>query len=107
MNPAVWLVSRKLTDLDGQRCGAVVVPLLSGGTRIKILEAALAGRPVLSTPVGAEGLDLVDGRDLLIFNNCEEFSCKFIDILDVERYNVLTGNAKRVVRSGFITPSDT
>ena len=40
-----------------ERCGAVVVPLLSGGgTRIKILEAAMAGRFVLSTPIGADGL---------------------------------------------------
>ncbi len=40
-------------------CGAVVVPLLSGGgTRIKILEAAMAGRFVLSTPIGAYGLSL-------------------------------------------------
>ncbi|MCU0593723.1 MAG: glycosyltransferase family 4 protein [Desulfobacterales bacterium] len=36
-----------------QRCRAVVVPLLSGGgTRIKILEAAMTKRPVLSTPLG-------------------------------------------------------
>ena len=40
-------------------CGAVIVPLLTGGgTRIKILEAAMAGRFVLSTPIGAYGLSL-------------------------------------------------
>ncbi len=38
------------------RAKAVVVPLLSGsGTRLKIVEAWAAGRPVISTPLGAEG----------------------------------------------------
>jgi glycosyltransferase involved in cell wall biosynthesis len=36
-----------------------VVPLrIGGGTRLKILEALAAGKPVVSTAVGAEGLDL-------------------------------------------------
>ena len=39
------------------RARVVVVPLLSGsGTRLKIIEAWAAARPVLSTPIGAEGL---------------------------------------------------
>jgi glycosyltransferase involved in cell wall biosynthesis len=37
-----------------------------GGTRLKILEALAAGLPVVSTPVGAEGLDLVAGEHLVI-----------------------------------------
>jgi glycosyltransferase involved in cell wall biosynthesis len=42
-----------------------VVPLLAGGgTRLKILEAAASGVPVVSTPVGAEGLDLADGAEI-------------------------------------------
>ncbi|MFZ6027938.1 MAG: glycosyltransferase family 4 protein [Chloroflexota bacterium] len=46
---------------------AVVVPILKAtGTRLKILQALASGRAVLSTPVGAEGLDLLPGRDLLI-----------------------------------------
>jgi len=45
----------------------VIVPIESGGgTRFKILEALAAGVPVLSTPKGAEGLDLVDGRDIFL-----------------------------------------
>jgi len=53
-----------------EKCGAVVVPLLTGGgTRIKILEAAMAGRPVLSTPLGAQGLGCVDGVHLMLFTD--------------------------------------
>jgi glycosyltransferase involved in cell wall biosynthesis len=46
---------------------AAIVPLLSGGgTRLKIPEAMAAGVPVISTPLGAEGLDLVDGEHLML-----------------------------------------
>ena len=46
---------------------AAVVPLRTGGgTRLKILEAMAAGVPVVSTPLGAEGLDLEHGENLLL-----------------------------------------
>jgi glycosyltransferase involved in cell wall biosynthesis len=44
-----------------------VVPLRAGGgTRLKILEAFAAGVPVVSTPLGAAGLEVVDGEHLLL-----------------------------------------
>jgi len=44
------------------RSGVMVVPLrIGGGSRLKILEAVAAGLPVISTRVGAEGLELVPG----------------------------------------------
>jgi len=48
---------------------AAVVPLRNGGgTRLKILEAMAAGVPVLSTALGAEGLEVVDERNALLVN---------------------------------------
>ena len=48
------------------RAGMLVVPLrIGGGSRLKILEALAAGTPVVSTRVGAEGLQLTPGRDLI------------------------------------------
>jgi glycosyltransferase involved in cell wall biosynthesis len=45
----------------------VLVPLDSGsGTRLKIVEAASVGRPVVSTRIGAEGQDFVDGEEILL-----------------------------------------
>lgn len=45
----------------------VVVPLqIGGGSRIKILEALAMQKAIVSTPIGAEGLDVSDGRDLCI-----------------------------------------
>ena len=80
------------------QCRAIVVPLLAGsGTRIKILEAALANTPVLSTPKGAEGLDLVDQTDVLLFRNSREFCFKYNKLLDRDSYNSLICNAKDAV----------
>jgi len=46
---------------------AAIVPLRTGGgTRLKILEAMAAGTPVISTRLGAEGLSVASGRDILI-----------------------------------------
>jgi glycosyltransferase involved in cell wall biosynthesis len=84
------------------RCRAAVVPLLSGGgTRIKILEAAFAGRPVISTPLGAEGLDLKDGMDVLFFENAAGFFCKYEALLDKNTYMSIVENAKRVVEAKY------
>ena len=53
---------------------ALVVPLRSGGgTRLKILEAMALERPVISTTVGAEGLDINPGTDILIADDAQRF----------------------------------
>lgn len=55
--------------------GVVAVPLrYASGTRIKILEAFAHGVPVVSTPIGAEGLDVVDGTHLLLAGPAEDFA---------------------------------
>ena len=45
---------------------------VGSGIRIKILEAMALGRPVVSTTVGAEGIEAVDGRDLQIADTPDE-----------------------------------
>jgi glycosyltransferase involved in cell wall biosynthesis len=55
----------------------VLVPLDSGsGTRLKILEAAANARPVVSTRIGAEGQDFVDGEEILL---ADEVDRAFVD----------------------------
>lgn len=52
-----------------------IVPLRAGGgTRIKILEAFAHGVPVVSTSVGAEGLDVIDGEHLVIGDDAESLA---------------------------------
>jgi len=64
------------------RSRVVVVPItMGGGTRIKILEAAAAGRPVVSTSIGAEGLRFIPGIEIEIADNEEQFVRKTIELL--------------------------
>lgn len=60
----------------------VVVPLrIGGGTRLKIYEAMAAEVPVVSTRIGAEGLDVVDGRHLLLANSAEDTAASVVRVL--------------------------
>ncbi|MBI3679463.1 MAG: glycosyltransferase [Acidobacteria bacterium] len=50
-----------------RRAAVVVAPLVaSAGTNIKIMEAMAMGKAIVSTPAGIHGLDLTDGRDVLV-----------------------------------------
>jgi glycosyltransferase involved in cell wall biosynthesis len=58
-----------------RRADVAVVPIRFGsGTRIKILEAFAHRIPVVSTTIGAEGLDVEHGRELLLADDPEEFA---------------------------------
>jgi glycosyltransferase involved in cell wall biosynthesis len=60
----------------------VVVPLrIGGGTRLKIYEAMAAGKTVVSTSIGAEGLDVQNGRDIVLADNAESFSSEVVSLL--------------------------
>jgi len=54
--------------------GIMIVPLLSGsGMRIKIIEAMALGKPIVSTSIGAEGIECTHGKDIMIADGAEEF----------------------------------
>jgi glycosyltransferase involved in cell wall biosynthesis len=58
-----------------ERAAVAVVPLLAGGgTRLKILEAAAAGVPVVATPVGAEGLELEAETEIRVRGGARVFA---------------------------------
>jgi glycosyltransferase involved in cell wall biosynthesis len=55
--------------------GVMAVPLLSGsGVRVKIVEAMSLGVPVVSTAVGAEGLGVESGREIVIADGADAFA---------------------------------
>lgn len=61
---------------------ALVVPLRSGGgTRLKILEAMAMGCPVISTTLGAEGLEVTAGRNVLIADTTDQFISQILTLL--------------------------
>jgi glycosyltransferase involved in cell wall biosynthesis len=60
-------------------CGMLAVPLrIGGGSRLKILEALATATPVISTGVGAEGLELTPERDLVIADEPEAMAAAIL-----------------------------
>ena len=60
-----------------------VVPLrIGGGSRLKILEAMAMRKAVLSTTIGAEGLNLSPGENIIIRDEPEEFADAIIQYMD-------------------------
>ncbi len=64
-------------------CAVFLCPIFTGaGVRVKILEAFAAGIPVVATPLGAEGLDAVHGRELLLANDATAFVDATLDLFE-------------------------
>jgi glycosyltransferase involved in cell wall biosynthesis len=85
------------------RAAVVTVPLVvSAGTNIKVMEAMACARPVVSTPVGCQGLDLVDGRDALIRSSSADFADAVCELLaDGARADAIARNARATVEARF------
>jgi len=65
-----------------QEAAVFVVPLrIGGGTRLKIFEAMATGRACVSTSVGAEGLDVTHGTNILLEDEAEGFAKSVIRLL--------------------------
>jgi sugar transferase (PEP-CTERM/EpsH1 system associated) len=65
-----------------ERASVVVVPLrIGGGTRLKIFEAMAMGKALVSTSIGAEGLEVESGRDLLLADEAQSFADAVILLL--------------------------
>jgi glycosyltransferase involved in cell wall biosynthesis len=85
------------------RAAAYIVPIRVGsGTRLKIYEAMAMELPIVSTTVGAEGLRLVDGRELLIADTPHDFAERIVKLLsDADLAHALGRRASELVRSQF------
>jgi glycosyltransferase involved in cell wall biosynthesis len=75
-----------------------VVPLrIGGGTRLKIFEAMAAGKAVVSTTVGAEGLDVTPDEHLLIADAAPAFADAVVQLLRNSDRRRLLGEAARAL----------
>ena len=64
------------------KAAVCAVPLRIGsGTRLKILEAAAMAKPIVSTRVGAEGLEFVDGEEIVLADQPSDFARAIVDLL--------------------------
>lgn len=80
--------------LQGASC--YIVPLrVGGGTRLKILDAWATGNAVVSTSIGCEGLDAVDGSNILIRDHPRDFAAAVSHVLNEEDYRRSLGQAAR------------
>lgn len=82
---------------------AYVVPLrIGGGTRLKIFEAMAMEKPVVSTTVGAEGLPLSDGVELLVADEPGKFADAVVKVLTDSPYAFALGQrAAAAVRQNY------
>jgi len=79
--------------------GAVyIVPLrIGGGTRLKILEALAMAAPIVSTTLGAEGIAVTHGRDILLADDADAFASSIDRLLREREFAVSLGRAGRVL----------
>jgi glycosyltransferase involved in cell wall biosynthesis len=79
-----------------ERALCFVVPLrIGGGTRLKILDAWSMGKAVVSTSIGCEGLDAVDGENILIRDDPEGFAEAVVELLRMEKLRRRLGKNAR------------
>jgi glycosyltransferase involved in cell wall biosynthesis len=98
------VVHGAVDDLDPHYAGAdvVAVPVRHGsGTRIKLLEAFARGRPVVSTTLGAAGLEVVDGRDVVLADDPDAFAEGLLRALDPATGAALVEGARALVARAY------
>lgn len=81
----------------------LVAPLFGpGGTRLKILEAMAAQVLVATTPVGAMGLGVEDGKEVVLFNNEKELIAKLSTLLkDHVKFKAMIRSAYKRVKEAY------
>lgn len=78
------------------KASVCVVPLrIASGTRLKILEAAAMAKPIVSTRVGAEGLDFVDDEEIILADEPQAFARAVADLLANPSRRDILGKAAR------------
>lgn len=85
------------------RASVAVVPLRAGGgTRLKILESMALGRPVVSTRLGAEGLDVSDGDDIVLADSAAAMADAIGGLVrDAERRRAIARSARALVERSY------
>lgn len=87
------------SDLGAEltRASVAVVPLWAGsGIKIKILTALAYGLPVVTTPVGAEGIPARDGAEIIVAEKAAAFADAVVRLLtDGERWRELSAGGRR------------
>lgn len=80
-----------------------VVPLrIGGGTRLKILEAMAMGKPVISTTIGAEGLEVESEKNIVLADKPEDFANKVVKLFnDYQFKNSIATAGRKLVEEKY------
>jgi glycosyltransferase involved in cell wall biosynthesis len=107
-----WLINPGSIPYDEvpafiKACDLCVAPIFSGsGTRLKILEYMAARKPVVATAKGAEGLNVEDGKNILLAEDAVAFSNKLMILLqDTQLRTRLGEKGFLVVKAFYSWPS--
>ena len=81
----------------------MIVPLFAGsGIRIKILEGMALGKAIISTSLGAQGIDVVNGKHLLIANTATEFIEAIVSLIsNPQLVTDLGNNARKLIEEQY------
>jgi polysaccharide biosynthesis protein PslH len=92
-----------------ESAGVYVVPLrIGGGTRIKIFEAMAMGKAVVSTSIGAEGLPVTHGENILLADDPGDFAAAILRLQsDHELRRRIGAAARRLVETRYSWPAVT
>lgn len=95
----------KVEDLKNyyQNASISICPLRIGsGTRLKIVEAMSYGNPVVSTSLGCEGLNVLDGENMVIRDSAPDFAHGIISLLDhPDKFHDIRISARKFAESNF------
>jgi polysaccharide biosynthesis protein PslH len=83
--------------------GIMVVPLFSGsGMRVKIIEGMAMGKPIISTPVGAEGIECTSGENIIVAGCQQAFFSEICRLVETPAIAAQIGaNAREFVEENY------
>ena len=83
--------------------GIMIVPLFSGsGMRVKIIEGMALGKAIITTSIGAEGIEAINGHDIVIANTAWEFVDELIKLFrNQDLISSISSNATEFVRKNY------
>jgi polysaccharide biosynthesis protein PslH len=99
-DPSVTFIG-KVKDVEPyyQQSAVSVVPLLLGsGTRLKVLEAMSKGTPIVSTTIGAEGINFETGKDIMIADEPDLFAQHVVELMKQKEKRIyIKRNARQLI----------
>jgi glycosyltransferase involved in cell wall biosynthesis len=97
-----------IRGLIASSCISLVPIFMGGGTRLKILEAMALRTAVVATSKGAEGLDVVDGKHLLLADTPQAFAQAVVRLLrEPDLYREIANNGYQLIAEKYDWPSVT